>query len=476
MRVLYLAPQLPWPLDQGARIRNYYLLRALAAEHTVDLLCLDSGGAAAVDVAATPSGEEGWTSGPHDSPVDVDAAGMGKEGGTGGPPASPIAGLCRRLETFPAPRRDRTERLRTLVRSSLPDLAHRAWQPPLAARLGELLGTEAYDVLQISSLEMMPYRHLARRARSRPRIVFDDLNAEYQLQRRACLTDLTEPRRWHAATYSALQWRRLRTYEGRVCREADAVLAVSDTDAALLGELAPRGRFFVLPNGVDTTAFACRPAGNIGAALGSGEAAAPAAGPGTVGAGLEGADHAAGIELVFTGTMDYRPNVDAVLWFAETILPRLREAVPDVRCLAVGKAPDARLRAAAERRPGLIVTGGVPDVRPYLARAALYVVPMRMGSGVRLKVLEAMAAGVPVVSTRVGLEGIAAVDGEHALLADTPGAFAAAVLRLLADPTLGARLAGGARALVEQRYDWSRLTPTLFEVYRALGTGEPPSS
>src|SRR3954468_18128248 len=257
MRVLYLAPQLPWPLDQGARIRNYYLLRALAAEHTVDLLCLDSGGAPAGDADATRSDEEG---GPHDSPVDADATRAGKEGGTGRPRGSPIADLCRRLETFPAPRRDRAERLRTLVRSPLPDLAHRAWQPPLAARLGELLGTEAYDVLQISSLEMMPYRRLARRARSRPRIVFDNLNAEYQLQRRACLTDLTEPRRWHAAAYSALQWQHLRAYEGRVCREADAVLAVSDTDAALLGRLAPRGRFFVLPNGVDTTAFACRPA------------------------------------------------------------------------------------------------------------------------------------------------------------------------------------------------------------------------
>src|SRR5262249_3652530 len=162
MKVLYLAPQLPWPLDQGARIRNYYLLRALAIEHVVDLLCLDSGGAAPVGADRTPSGE------------------------AGGAQDSPLASLCRRLEAFPAPRRDRAERLRTLVLSPLPDLAHRAWQPSLAARLGELLGREAYDVVQISSLEMMPYRHLARRAPSRPRIVFDDLNAEYQLQRRAC--------------------------------------------------------------------------------------------------------------------------------------------------------------------------------------------------------------------------------------------------------------------------------------------------
>src|SRR5262249_30570264 len=118
--------------------------------------------------------------------------------------------------------------------------------------------------------------------------------------------------------------------------------------------------------------------------------------------------------------------------------------------------------------PGLIVTGAVPDVQPYLARAAVYVVPMRMGSGTRLKVLEAMAAGVPVVSTRVGLQGIAATPGEEAYAADAPGAFAAAVLRLLGDAGERARLAERARALVEARYDWARLAPALPALYADL--------
>ncbi len=404
MKVLYLAPQLPWPLDQGARIRNYHLLRALAAEHIVDLLCLDQ----------APAGD----------------------GDLG-----PLPALCRRVEVLRAPRRDRAARLRTLLRSPLPDLAHRAWQPALARRLRALLAVERYDVLQVSSLELMPYRRLAARGPSRPAVVFDDLNAEYQLQRRAFLTDLSQPRRWHAALYSALQWRRLRAYEGRVCREADAVIAVSDADARLLRRLAPGARLVVLPNGVDTVAFAYRE-----------PSTAPAAPP----------------TLLFTGTMDYRPNVDAMLWFAAVIWPRLRAARPDLRCLIVGKSPDARLLAAARRAPGLEVTGAVPDVRPYLAAATVYVVPMRMGSGVRLKVLEAMAAGVPVVSTGIGLEGVAAVAGEHALRADSPAAFAQAVLRLLDDPALAARLAARARALVEERYDWTRLAPALLDLYRFL--------
>ncbi len=399
MKVLFLAPQLPWPLDQGARIRNYHLLRAVAAVGTVDLLALDA------------SGE----------------------------PPAPLAALCRRVEAFPLPARRPAQRLATLVRSGLPDLAHRAWQPALAARLRALTAAETYDVVHVSSLEMMPYRlALAPRA-PHPLLVFDDLNAEHHLQRRACLTDLRTPRRWHAALYSAVQWQRLRRYEARLCHAADLTITVSAIDLGLLARLAPAARFAVLPNGVDTAAFAPG-------------ARAPADPP----------------ELLFTGTLDYRPNVDAVLWFAEAVLPRLRQRRPELRCLVVGKAPDPRPRAAAARTPGLVLTGAVPDVRPYLARAAVYVVPMRMGSGSRLKVLEALAAGVPVVSTPLGLEGISGAPRDYALVAATPGAFATAVLRLLDEPALAAHLAAHGRALVERRYDWSALAPRLPAHYRAL--------
>jgi len=423
LKVLFLTPQLPWPLDQGARIRNYHLLRAVAAEHTVDLLSLD--------VAPLPCDAEYFER--HSALP---------EGGGGGIVGSdtPLWQLCRRVEVFPAPARSRADRLRGLLRSPLPDLAHRAWLPALAARVRALTAAEPYNVVQISSLEMMPYRRaIHARGPRRPLVVFDDLNAEYQLQRRACLTDIGTPARVHAALYSAVQAHRLRRYEARVCREADAVLVVSPLDAALLRRIAPDARYVLLPNGVDTAAFAWR--------------ARPPGGPPA---------------LLFTGTMDYRPNVDAMLWFGEAVLPLLHRVRPDLRCLVVGKAPDARLRTLAARQPGLVLTGMVPAVQPYLARAAVYVVPMRMGSGTRLKVLEAMAAGVPVVSTRLGMEGIAANAGEYALLAETPAAFARAVLRLLDTPALGADFARRGRALVESHYDWARLTPRLPALYQRL--------
>jgi sugar transferase (PEP-CTERM/EpsH1 system associated) len=400
MKVLWLTPQLPWPLDQGARIRNYYLLRAVAARHTIDLLSLDP------DAAAAPPG--------------------------------PLADLCRRVEVFAAPRRTSRERLRSLLASPLPDLAWRAWQPSLAQRLRALAATEAYDLVHISSLEMMPYRRLLPTAR-RPPLVFDNLNAEYHLQQRACSTDLRQPARLPMGLYSLIQWWRLRRYEARLCAEASLVLAVSATDAAHLRRIAPSACYAVLPNGVDTARFT--------------PALAPPVGPPT---------------LVFTGTLDFRPNVDAVRWLADAILPRLRRRYPDLRCWIVGKRPAPALLAAVRRCPTLQLVGAVADVRPYLAAAHVYVVPLRMGSGTRLKVLEAMAAGVPLVSTTLGLEGIAARPGEHALVADQAAAFAEAVARLLASPNLRQQLAARARALVETQYDWDRLAPALLTWYAAL--------
>jgi sugar transferase (PEP-CTERM/EpsH1 system associated) len=400
MKVLWLTPQLPWPLDQGARIRNYYLLRAVAARHTIDLLSLDP---------------------------EAPSASLG-----------PLADLCRRVEVFAAPRRTPRQRLRSLFASRLPDLAWRAWQPALARRLHALGATEEYDLVHISSLEMMPYRRLLPAAR-RPPLVFDDLNAEYHLQQRAGLTDLRQPARLPLGLYSLVQCWRLRCYEARLCTEASLVLAVSATDAALLRRIAPRARYAVLPNGVDTARFTPAPA--------------PPAGPPT---------------LVFTGTLDFRPNVDAVRWLADAILPRLRRRYPDLRCWVVGKRPAPAVVAAVRRCPALELVGAVADVRPYLAAAHVYVVPLRIGSGTRLKVLEAMAAGVPLVSTTLGLEGIAAQPGEHALVADDAAAFAAAVARLLASPDRRQQLAARARALVEARYDWARLAPALLTWYATL--------
>jgi glycosyltransferase involved in cell wall biosynthesis len=163
--------------------------------------------------------------------------------------------------------------------------------------------------------------------------------------------------------------------------------------------------------------------------------------------------------------MDFRPNVDAALWFARDIWPLIRAARPATTWGIVGKAPHSRL-APLREDPSITIVGQVPEMPPYLVAAGVYVIPLRMGGGTRFKLLEAMAAGTPVVSTTVGAEGVPVRSGHELLLADEPAEFAAAVLRLLDDPGLGRRLAAAARRLVTQQFDWRVVLDDLERVYR----------
>jgi polysaccharide biosynthesis protein PslH len=229
------------------------------------------------------------------------------------------------------------------------------------------------------------------------------------------------------------QARRLRLFEAAACRRAARVLACSAADAARLQSLAPRSLIDVVPNGVDLAAFAPDPA--------------VAEAPDT---------------LVFVGNLGWFPNRDGVEHFLERTLPRIREQRP-ARLTVVGH------RAGVEAPPGIAAAvdfpGFVDDLRATVLRAAVYVVPLRAGSGTRLKLLEAMAMAKAIVSTPIGAEGLGLIDGENALLADTPETFAAAVCRLLDDPALRARLGRAARALAERRFGWDAIGLRLCGIY-----------
>jgi glycosyltransferase involved in cell wall biosynthesis len=157
--------------------------------------------------------------------------------------------------------------------------------------------------------------------------------------------------------------------------------------------------------------------------------------------------------LVFVGSMDWHPNEDAVLHFLATTLPRIRRARPDVSMVVVGRNPRPALRAAAGAA-GVTVTGTVDDVRPWLADADVCVVPLRVGGGTRLKIFEALAMGLPVVSTAIGAEGLPLVSGRHFLEADASDAFAAAVVALLRDPGRARALGAAGRRLVTEQHSW----------------------
>ena len=171
--------------------------------------------------------------------------------------------------------------------------------------------------------------------------------------------------------------------------------------------------------------------------------------------------------MVFDGSMDFRPNVDAVLWFASEVWPHMRRARPEARFYVVGRNPTAQVRQLASL-PGITVTGAVEDTRPWVACAAVYVVPMRMGGGVRLKLLQAMAMERGIVCTPMGAEGVPVRHGRELLLAGSPEAFARSALDLMSDPDRRAALGRAARRLVTARYDWSVLLPALDGIYPRL--------
>jgi polysaccharide biosynthesis protein PslH len=171
--------------------------------------------------------------------------------------------------------------------------------------------------------------------------------------------------------------------------------------------------------------------------------------------------------LVFTGDMSWLPNEDALLYFCAEILPIVQRQIPDLVVWVVGRKPTKKVQSLAEN-PAVRVTGFVDDIRPYVHQAAAYIVPLRIGGGTRIKIFEAMAMGMPVISTTVGAEGLPVQHGENVLLADDPAAFAEQTVRLLSDAALRRRLGAAARELVQGRYSWSAVTNILDDVLKKV--------
>ncbi|MCS6938772.1 MAG: glycosyltransferase family 4 protein [Roseiflexus sp.] len=417
MKILLLSPYPPYPPRGGGVMRIYQILRGLAQRHT--LTCLTFAPDAAAEAALAP-----------------------------------LRSLCRVVTVRgPAPR-SALRRAWTTFASPLPDMALRNASPAFHAALHDLVARERFDVVQAESIEMAPYLMSlssidGASSANRPWLVLDQFNAEYVLQKRAALTDLraaltfSNPvRRGAGGVYSLIQWVKLARYERAVMQTCDVTIVVSEEDRMALERIGGT-RFVVAPNGVDTAFFSR-------AALAH--------------------EHRAPLSfavptLVFSGTLDFRPNVDALAWFVDAVLPQIHDRRSDVCLLAVGKRPALALRRLAEQGR-LTLTGEVADVRPYLAGATVYIVPMRIGGGIRLKVLEALAMEAPVVSTSLGVEGIGGLrDGVHCLLADAPQQFAGSILRLLDDPATRRTLGAKGRELACAGYDWETIIPRLEAAY-----------
>lgn len=347
--------------------------------------------------------------------------------------------LCHAVHVVPMRRsraRDAAHFARSLV-SGEPFLIARDSVRAMYDKVAELTARERFDFLHADQLNMAQF---APQVDGSARVL-DAHNAVWTIVRRSAENETSFGKR----RAMELEWHKLRRYEARTIRRFDHVITVTpqDRDALLsyrdpaLGEL--RSPIQVIPICIDTTEFkAIRREPNAR-------------------------------DIVCVGGMFYPPNVDGMIWFCEQVLPLVLKEQPETRFFIVGARPDARLVELARQNPHIVVTGYVEDPTPYLALSAAYVVPLRAGGGMRVKILQAWASGVPIVTTTVGCEGILATDGENLLIADDAPAFARAVLRLITNRALGERLAQAGVRWVAEQYEWRK-------VYRAFDRLYPPAS
>ena len=288
---------------------------------------------------------------------------------------------------------------------------------------------EPFDLVHADQLNMAQFAEPL----ALPRLL-DQHNAVWTVFKRLALSERSPVRLlWER------EWRLLKRYEGQICQDFEAVTTVSEEDRQALIEAigAPR-EMTIIPIAVDA------------------EAEQP----------IPRAPNSRGI--ISLATMMWPPNIDGVTWFAHEIYPLIKQQIDGTRFFVVGQRPVAEVRALPEEDSTIEVTGYVPNPTPYIANSACLIVPLRSGGGMRVKILEALARGIPIVSTTIGYEGINLTPGKHLLVADTPTAFAEAVVRLIQDPALGMKIAEAGRQRLLELYDWRAVCPAMDAVYEQM--------
>jgi sugar transferase (PEP-CTERM/EpsH1 system associated) len=392
MKVLWLNAGLLLPLDKGGKLRTWHVMRHLATRHDITYLSFADA-----------------------SQSDADRAGMRE--------------VCSRLLTIP-----RTDPGKGTWRFYADAAGYVVDRVPYAvakyrsdayrAALERLIATERYDAIVCDFLPpVVNMPALATATADKPPYILFTHNVESEIWRRHA-EQATNPMSRFMLTQ---QWQRMLRFEGAALSRFDLVLAVSEADGRTFERLYPgslRAPVHVVQTGVDTDYFT----------------------PSTT--AVERA------HMVFTGSMDWLPNEDGMTYFCREILPRIRQSEPEATLSIIGRSPTPAVRKLAEI-PGVDVTGRVDDVRPHIARGSVYIVPLRIGGGTRLKIFEAMSMGKAVVSTTVGAEGLPVTNGCDIDIADEPARFAHAVVHLMRDTEARRQIEMAARRLVVDKYDWS---------------------
>jgi glycosyltransferase involved in cell wall biosynthesis len=411
MRILYFSSRECWPVNSGARLRDYHLARQLAGHASVTYVGLAYPGADQYELA-----------------------------GEGLPPPEQVFEQVIRIP------KARAYTPINLVRGLLGPTPVTVWNcttPEIAAALSNLGqttpgGKTAFDSIQMEGVHLVRYIPVLRAFPGHPPIVCDWHNIESELMWRYSENEASLPRRWYAKRTAGL----IERSEAELLRGADAHTVVSEREAVKLRAAEPNAAIQVVENGVDTAYFS--------------DCASDSGVPRN--------------RIVFVASMDYHANVDAAVYFAREIWPAARERLRELtgaefRFTIVGRSPTPEV-VALQSLPGVEVTGTVPDVRPYYREAVAVVVPLRVGGGTRLKILEAMAAGVPVVSTTLGAEGLEVDPSRDLLIADTPVAITEAIASLADQPAQWRQLSGAGRAVVARTYEWKIVGERLFAIHQ----------
>ena len=406
MRILLLTQILPYPPNAGPRVKTWHVLRYLARQgHDVTLVTYLR---------------------PEEEPyVDM------------------VRELCTAVHTVPI-HRSRVKDLGYLLKSNLtgrPFLIERDDLSPMRQLVRRLLETEPFDIVHADQLTMTQFALDVDRLPEgkRPYTIFDAHNATWTITDR-----LLDSAPSVLKPLLRLETGRVKKYEGMLLTRFDHTMVVipEDKPALMAG----------LPDGVDRVEIA----ENVSVI------------PITIDTDkLQPVQRQSdSLNILAVGSMHYPPNVDGIRWFARDIFPLIQAEEPGVTLTIVGKSPPADLVHLAEQQPDSIeVTGFVPELQPYMERAALMVVPVRAGSGMRVRLLEAFARAMPTVTTTIGMEGIIAENGRHLLLADDPVNFAQETVRLLRDSALQQTLAENGRQLAVEKYDWRSALRQMDAVY-----------
>jgi glycosyltransferase involved in cell wall biosynthesis len=303
--------------------------------------------------------------------------------------------------------------------SSVPVAVERFHPPAMRGFLENLIRKEKFECAVVDHLAPTAYYPDLAHA------IFFQHNVETMIWRRH-VEHATDPLK---RAYFQMQADRMYRYERRVSREAGHIVAVSRTDADEMRRLFDVTRVTEIPTGVNLEYFT-----------------------------PEGQRPPVTSDLVFVGSMDWLPNVDGVLWFVREVLPLIRNRRPETTLAVVGRTPPPKITQLGQEDARIQITGTVPDIRPYLWGSAVSIVPLRIGGGTRLKIYEAMAAKIPVVSTTVGAEGLTAHPPDDIRLADTPDTFAAQCLELLADESTRDRISEAAWQMVHDHFSWEHVS------------------